>query len=77
MRMATIQRWDELERGVATPAYRLPQKYTEALRLAADLAENNEKLQLENSEMKPKADFVDDVFESQHRLSLSQSLVVS
>lgn len=39
----------------------IPQTLPEALRLAADLAEKNEALVLENAELKPKADFHDAV----------------
>lgn len=39
----------------------LPQTYAEALRELADKAEENERLQLENKEMKPKALFADAV----------------
>jgi anti-repressor protein len=44
-----------------TGGYNLPQSLPEALRLAADLAEKNEALALENAELKPKADFHDAV----------------
>lgn len=39
----------------------IPQSLPEALRLAADLAEKNEALALENAELKPKAEFHDAV----------------
>ena len=40
---------------------KLPRNFAEALRLAAELGEEKERLALENSEMKPKAEFYDDV----------------
>ena len=47
----------------ATPQqqYQIPTKLSEALRLAADLEEQNEQLQLANAELKPKALFADAV----------------
>lgn len=44
-----------------TGGYNLPQTLPEALRLAADLAEKNEALALENAELRPKAEFHDAV----------------
>lgn len=44
-----------------TQLHAIPQTLPEALRLAADLAEKNEALALENAELKPKADFHDAV----------------
>lgn len=41
--------------------YQIPTKLSEALRLAADLEEQNEQLQLANAELKPKALFADAV----------------
>ena len=57
-RLAIIDRWHQLE---ARQAFAIPQTLPDALRLAADLAEKNEALALEVSEMKPKADFHDAV----------------
>lgn len=47
-----------------TGGYQLPQTYAEALRALADKAEQAEKLALENLEMKPKAEFYDQVTDS-------------
>lgn len=44
--------------------YQLPQTYAQALRELADKAEENERLLLENKEMKPKAEFFDAVTDS-------------
>lgn len=46
-------------KGELQPSYQIPQTLPEALRLAADLAEQNQALALENKELKPKAAFVD------------------
>ena len=53
-----------------TGGYNLPQTYADALRALADQAEQTEKLRLENSEMKPKADFFDAVAGSKQAISL-------
>lgn len=53
-----------------TGGYNLPQTYADALRALADQAEQTEKLRLENSEMKPKADFFDTVAGSKQAISL-------
>lgn len=42
-----------------TGGYQVPQTYAEALRALADKAEQTERLALENSEMKPKAEYFD------------------
>lgn len=54
MRMAVIRRWRELEQQDAAPA--IPRTLPEALRLAADLAEQNNRLQLVVSEQAPKVE---------------------
>ena len=53
---AVIDRWQELEAGQA-PA--VPRSFSEALRLAADLEEQKQRLALELAEAQPKVDFVD------------------
>ncbi len=55
MRYAITKRWMELEEQAKGAATRVPQSFPEALRLAAELAEKNEQLALENKEMAPKA----------------------
>lgn len=47
-----------------TGGYQLPQTYAEALRALADKAEEAERLSIENLEMKPKAEFYDQVTDS-------------
>lgn len=55
LRAKVIDRLHELEEQAKGAAFRVPQSLPEALRLAAELAEQNEKLALENQEMAPKA----------------------
>jgi len=55
LRAKVIDRLHELEEQAKGAAFRVPQSLPEALRLAAELAEQNEKLALENKEMAPKA----------------------
>lgn len=50
----------------------VPQTLAEALRLAADLAENNQKLLVQNTEMKPKAEFYDTVMGSETLFEMGQ-----
>jgi|TARA_R110000868_G_scaffold187781_3_gene430396 phage antirepressor YoqD-like protein len=54
LRMKVIRRWQELEQATATPA--IPQSLPEALRLAADLAEQNNQLRLVVTEQAPKVE---------------------
>lgn len=42
LRMKIIDRWEDLEKQAATPAYQIPKSFTEALRLAADQQEQIE-----------------------------------
>ncbi|WP_405120792.1 phage antirepressor KilAC domain-containing protein [Pseudomonas leptonychotis] len=51
---ALVDRWQELEQATATPA--IPQNLPEALRLAADLAEQNNQLRLVVTEQAPKVE---------------------
>lgn len=55
-----------------TGGYHLPQTYSEALRELADMAEQKEKLMLENEQMKPKADFFDAVADSKTAISMNE-----
>lgn len=66
LREKIIDRWEDLETGNATPMYKLPKTYAEALRELAYKVEENERLQLENKqqaalieEQKPKTVFAD------------------
>src|SRR5690625_1412633 len=45
-----VDRWQELEKKQQDPHGMVPKRFSEALRLAADLAEKNESLQLERDE---------------------------
>lgn len=60
-RAMVIKRWRELETGEAVPAFQIPQSLPEALRLAADLAEQNGQLQKQIEADKPKTLFADAV----------------
>lgn len=57
-RLAIIDRWQELE---AKQSFNIPKNLPDALRLAADLSEKNQALSIENTELKPKAEFYDAV----------------
>lgn len=65
-RFKVIQKLNELEQKSKLPTH------VEALRLYADQLEQNEKLQLENKEMKPKADFYDDVAGSKTAIPMGE-----
>jgi len=47
-----VDRWQELEAQVAQPTFAIPQNLSEALRLAADLADENTELRSENTQLK-------------------------
>lgn len=55
-----IDRWQELE---ASQAPQIPQTFSEALRLAADLAEEKQRLEQKIEADKPKVEFVDSYVE--------------
>lgn len=55
-----------------TGGYNLPQTYAEALRALADKAEEAERLQIENRELKPKAEFFDTVADSKTAISMGE-----
>lgn len=50
----------------------MPQTYAEALRALADKAEAAERLELENKELKPKAEFFDAVADSKDAIEIGQ-----
>lgn len=54
LRMRVIRRWRELEQGAQAP--NIPQTLPEALRLAADLADHNHRLQLVVNEQAPQVE---------------------
>jgi len=53
---ALVDRWMELEKQAALAAFNLPQTHAEALRLAADLAEERARLQAELAQAAPKVE---------------------
>lgn len=53
-----VDRWQELENAAPKPV-KIPQSFAEALRLAAELEEEKERLQLQLTEAAPKVEFVD------------------
>lgn len=55
-----------------TGSYHMPQTYAEALRALADKAEAAERLELENKELKPKAEFFDAVADSKDAIEIGQ-----
>lgn len=59
-----VDRWQELEQQVAQPAYHIPANLSEALRLAADQAEQIEQQQALIEQQKPAVRFVDQYVES-------------
>lgn len=56
LRMKVIDRWQDLESGKGA---NLPQTFSEALRLAADLEDQKQKLSAELAAAAPKVEFVD------------------
>lgn len=64
LRERIINRWEELELGERQKMPKLPQTFAEALRLAAEQAEQLEKQQARIEEMKPKEEFFDQVTDS-------------
>ncbi|WP_313079112.1 phage antirepressor KilAC domain-containing protein [Atlantibacter sp.] len=69
LRKRIIDRWLELENGQQLS---VPQSLPEALRLAADLAEQKEKLKLELAAAAPKVEFVDRYCTASGSLSFRQ-----
>jgi len=61
-RLAIIDRWQELE---AKQTFQIPQTLPDALRLAAQALEENQRLQIVVAEQKPKVEFHDRVTESE------------
>lgn len=61
MRLAVVRRWRELEEG-KTP--KLPQTFSEALRLAAEQAEQIEQQQILIEQQRPAVEFVDNYVQS-------------
>lgn len=59
-----VDRWQELEAQAATPAFQLPTSLPEALRLAADLAEQKMQLEATISAQAPKIEAFSRIAES-------------
>ena len=59
-----VDRWQELEAQAATPAFQLPTSLPEALRLAADLAEQKMQLEATISAQAPKVEAFSRIAES-------------
>lgn len=68
---ALVDRWQELEQAVAAPA--IPQTLPEALRLAADLAEQNNRLQLVVTEQAPKVEALDRIATARGAMCLTDA----
>ncbi|MDR8400089.1 phage antirepressor KilAC domain-containing protein [Paraburkholderia sp. USG1] len=54
-----VDRWQELEARAATPAFAIPQSLPDALRLAADLADERDQLKIEVQAAAPKVKALD------------------
>lgn len=66
-----VTRFEEMEKEINQP-YKLPKNYKEALLQLVEKEEQNEKLALENSELKPKAAYHDLVLQSKSLLSVTK-----
>lgn len=69
MRLAVVRRWRELEESVAP---KLPQTFSEALRLAAEQAEKIEQQQAIIEQQKPSVEFVENYVHSTGLLGFRQ-----
>ena len=68
LRAKIIDRWQELEGQLQQPQHQIPQTRAEALRLAADLEEQNAKLVTQIEQNRPKVDFFDKVVDAENTL---------
>ncbi len=57
LRARIIDRWQELEQAAARPAFVIPQSLPEALRLAAELAEQKQALEMKVAQDAPAVEF--------------------
>ena len=57
---------------IIQPQIRVPQTLAEALRLAADMSEQKERLEIENARLHERTDFIDIVFTANDLLSCSE-----
>lgn len=69
---AVVDRWQELEAQVAKPVFIVPQSLPQALRLAADLAEEKALLEAKVQADAPKVQFHDHVTEAVNCQSIEQ-----
>lgn len=69
---AYINRFNEMEEMLKNNTLSLPKTYKEALKELLEQVEKNEKLELENKEMKPKAEFYDTVAESKDAIPMNE-----
>ena len=60
-KLAYINEFERMQNELNNP-YKVPTNFTEALQLALDLQKEKVQLTIENAEMKPKAEFVDNTF---------------
>lgn len=72
LRARIIDRWQELENAVRQNTPAIPQTLSEALRLAADLAEEKERLALENKTLAPKAAVCDAIVKNDMHRTASE-----
>lgn len=73
MRAKIIDRWQELEAQTASPQFQIPQTMGEALRLAADLSEQNAKMAERIEEDRPKVEFCETVAASGKELTVAEA----
>ncbi|WP_186323878.1 Rha family transcriptional regulator [Bacillus thuringiensis] len=64
IKMKYINEFNRMKEYIQSQQLNIPKTYAGALRLAADLSEKNEELQLENKTMQPKAEYCDIVLDS-------------
>lgn len=69
-KMAYINRFNEMEKALKEIQPKLPRTYKEALRELLVQVEENERLQIENESMKPKANYFDTLVERGSNLNL-------
>lgn len=72
LRMAIIERWEELESKNRNGGFKVPTSFKEALLLAAKQQEELEKQQLLIEEQKPKVEFYDDVVDSKDAIDIAK-----
>ena len=68
-----VDRWQELENRAAQPQFAIPQNLPDALRLAADLADQNAALEQAIAEQAPKALFHDQVVAAPDAISMGEA----